>query len=111
MQQALLDTVAQLTAECIWKASTRSVQSQRGNKAHVAVWTHLQIVEVHGIVNGFPSDLAKDGVLAVQVVASIQRYKELAAVGVWRASICACHETPVVYIYAHPPSGFKTERV
>ena len=64
--------------------------------------THLQIVEVHGIVDGFPSDLSKDGVLAVQVVASIQRYKELAAVGVWCASICACHETPVVYICASP---------
>ncbi len=57
-------------------------------------WAHLQVIEVHAIVDGLPGDLPKDGVLAVQVVAAVQGDEELAAVGVGRSCIRARHQPP-----------------
>lgn len=55
------------------------------------------LVQAHGIVDGLPRDLAKDGVLAIEVVTAIHCDEELAVVGVWGILIGTCDETPTWY--------------
>ena len=55
------------------------------------------LVQAHGIVDGLPRDLAKDGVLAIEVVTAIHCDEELAVVGVWGILIGTCEETPAWY--------------
>ena len=64
------------------------------NGVRMSTVPDLLIVEAHGVVDGLPSDLPKDGVFAIQVITAVQCDEELAVVGVGGILVGACHQPP-----------------
>lgn len=64
------------------------------------LFPHLKLIEVSQVEDGVACDLAKDGVLAIELLGLIQGDEELAAVAVWDhcLAIClssTCKQSPV----------------
>ena len=64
------------------------------NGVRMSTVPDLLIVEAHGVVDGLPSDLPKDGVLPIQVITAVQCDEELAVVGVGGILVGACYKPP-----------------
>lgn len=82
------------------KPDMRARYPLTGVSACLSPAPHLKLIEICEVEDGVPSDLAKDGVLAIQLLCRVQCDEELAAVAVWHNCLTTrltstCKQAPV----------------